>query len=214
MTRHLGRLLLFLACLLGTSCETQPTGRQVAYLCEYDHGFGSAFEMFYMISSGSHTGKRHGPCRQFWGEGAVTVGQYRDGVQDGTWTCYRPDGSVRLITEYKDGCEVGMKCVQGWDEILKKERQRDGPWTCNFANTQVKACQGQYDKGEMVGVWTYWNPHGRIWNQSRYEKGSGLAGTRTSAPWWDNVTDQNVGVALPRFIPPVFPPGSLLREDP
>lgn len=53
------------------------------------------------------SGVAHGPYRDFWSSGLLACeGQYVEGVQEGEWRFFNPDGTLREVIRFEGGREV------------------------------------------------------------------------------------------------------------
>jgi antitoxin component YwqK of YwqJK toxin-antitoxin module len=59
-------------------------------------------------------GVAHGPHRDYWSNGLLACeGQYVNGVQEGEWRFYNPDGTLREVIRFEGGREV-----VDWDRLF------------------------------------------------------------------------------------------------
>jgi antitoxin component YwqK of YwqJK toxin-antitoxin module len=76
------------------------------------------------------------------GQQIAVSGAFRDGLRQGTWTHYFPDGQVRL--------------VQNWDR--GRLHGREQVWA---ENGQL-VTDGYHARGNQVGEWTFWHDNGAL----------------------------------------------------
>lgn len=86
-----------------------------------------------------------GPVVNGWQEvhtqnGGVMKGELLDGVRQGPWTAYFPDGTVRSRSSYLDGK------LHGSTEVF---HENGSPYYV-----------GQYNMGKAVGEWRFFDPQG------------------------------------------------------
>ncbi len=60
--------------------------------------------------------------------------------------------------------------------------KRQGPYVQHHPNGRV-FCEGRHERGDRVGLWTFYDTDGRITWQARYRAGE-RAVKRRSPPWW------------------------------
>lgn len=60
--------------------------------------------------------------------------------------------------------------------------KRHGPYRQHHANGRI-FCEGRHERGERVGLWTFYDERGAITWQARYRAGT-KAVKRRSPPWW------------------------------
>ena len=64
----------------------------------------------------------HGPYVDYWRDGKVACeGQFAEGMQEGIWHFYRPDGGLLDVIQFREGKEVG-NLEQGYSP-----EEKDGP---------------------------------------------------------------------------------------
>jgi MORN repeat variant len=83
------------------------------------------------------------------GGGKLIEGNYRDGVQEGTWTTWYENGQRSATDHFHQGLQ-------------------DGLHTSWYANGQ-KAIEGNYRAGKREGIWTQWVPSGLTSRQQTYQ---------------------------------------------
>ncbi len=84
----------------------------------------------------------------------------------------------------RDGHE--MFTVWRWGPYKGKKH---GRYVVRFPNSEIISAEGNYHKGKKIGVWTLWDPTGRIRQQHRLLKGEPIE-QRFRGPWLEGVTDQ------------------------
>jgi antitoxin component YwqK of YwqJK toxin-antitoxin module len=85
----------------------------------------------------------HGPSVWWHPDGQKEmVGQYEQGVPNGTFTWWHANGQEHIIGQYSHG-------------------QQEGKWIWWYANGQ-KEMEGEYHKGQRVGKWAAWTDAGKI----------------------------------------------------
>lgn len=70
-------------------------------------------------------------------------GPWIDGRRGGRWTQWYPGGQKHSVGERR------------WDDE-RHGALREGAWTFWYSNGQLRAV-GDYERGEPVGRWTWWN---------------------------------------------------------
>jgi antitoxin component YwqK of YwqJK toxin-antitoxin module len=90
---------------------------------------------------------KEGPFVLYRPDGSLMMrGEYRDGKQNGEWTMWYDNGQKASIDHYKDGVQDGEHI--GW-----------------YTNGKISAI-GQYRNGKREGVWKRWDPQGfRNWEE-------------------------------------------------
>lgn len=76
---------------------------------------------------------------------------YKNGVKNGKWIKYFPNGKKMTETTYKDG-------------------KLEGPFV-NYDPDGKLIVKGQYRDGEMDGVWLYYDENGALYRKEVYNKG-------------------------------------------
>lgn len=77
-------------------------------------------------------------------------GTYKDGMRDGIWTAWYPNGNVWSTGNYKEGKEHGKKIVY-------------------YENGQ-KYYEGVKENDQRLGVWTFWDEDGKELNTIDYDQ--------------------------------------------
>ena len=119
----------------------------------------------------------------YWENGNIRYEWYfKDGKQDGISLSFWPDGSLKNITNYKNGICHGQ--LKGWyedgDPFVACNRQvsgirywengkRHGMWT-DYYKSGMKWCEKIYNNGSLISA-QYWNEDGSTGNVSCHKGG-------------------------------------------
>jgi hypothetical protein len=104
-------LILPFATLLGASLGVTRAQRLEArwVLQSLPHGIITTFrdDGSLFAETTYHQGVANGPYRDFWPNSRVACeGQYANGLQDGEWRYYNPDGSLQMKILFSAGQEI------------------------------------------------------------------------------------------------------------
>ena len=100
---------------------------------------------------------------------------YKDGIKDGRWRVYYPEGQLLSEVFWKDGKRDGS-----WKEFFKngdpsieasfKNGKLEGEYV-QFAIGRVVIKEGNYVNGKMDGIWFTYNDKGELVKKDRYSNG-------------------------------------------
>jgi len=94
-------------------------------------------------------GTRHGRAARLGALGnLINQGEYRNGVKQGTFTSYHPNGTMAMRVQFAGGVENGPVTT----------------WHPNGA----KALEGEYRDGKGYGAWTKWDADGNVIGEGHY----------------------------------------------
>lgn len=101
----------------------------------------------------------HGPYVAYYESGQEEMaGEYVEGVRDGLWQWWYPDGRKKAECHYVDG--IGE--FRSWYESGRPlhvgkydNEQRTGTWV-EYFESGGKHMEGAYLDDQQHGVWTYW----------------------------------------------------------
>ncbi len=96
-------------------------------------------------------GRRQGPAAFFHEDGSCGLATFRDGLVEGEWALYWPDGGLRSQVSYRRGAE-------------------HGPWRLYHPGGRPHV-EGAYWHGRRDGEWRRYAPDGRLAGTARYERG-------------------------------------------
>jgi len=129
-------------------------------------------------------------------------GEYREGYRIGIWKEYRSDGSLKNEADYgetgkktgvykeydKDG-DLQLELTYKGSEIVKyktfnkagevvneQEKKKKKLEFVDYYRNGEKRVVGEYYKGEAVGVWKYYNEHGILTAEKKYNDDGNLEG--------------------------------------
>ncbi len=97
-----------------------------------------------------------------------TVGQIKDGLEDGYWIEYYEDGTKTSEGSYEAGNEVGQ-------------------WYYYWENGKIES-EGVYNDGMMDGTWTDYFESGKVSTSGAY------ADSKAEGPW--KITDEDTGEVI------------------
>ena len=134
-------------------------------------------------------------------------GIYLDGKENGTWTYWHPDGTLKEVANYRYGKFNGK--VETYHPNGKqfnlgffKENRQDSIFKTWYKNGQL-GVQGYFDEGIRDSLWTYFYDNGDPWkviwfeeDSSYYREAWNQAGKKNLEEWkWKHRDIQ------PRLIP-------------
>ncbi|MCX6244584.1 MAG: hypothetical protein NTU98_07740 [Bacteroidetes bacterium] len=96
-------------------------------------------------------------------------GTFRNGVPEGIYREYNPDGQIVKSMIYSLGVVTG-------EGIVKEDGSKDGHWKELYPDGRLKA-EGDYKDGKQVGEWKYFYPEGKLEQTGRYTASGKLQGT-------------------------------------
>ena len=111
-----------------------------------------------------------------WAEGLASgKGDVKDGKQQGEWTYYAEDGSVRARGGYKDDAQDGAWVYyypngDKENEGLFRDKRREGRWRYWHPSGAPRA-QGHFVEGREQGPWMFWNTQGQLSQRGPYLEG-------------------------------------------
>ena len=120
-------------------------------------------------------GKCEGPRIDYYPDGSVLGGTYKQGKKEGTWTGYFTNGKKKIEQEWSQGKPNGR--FLGWyddgkqySEGIMVDGKRDGLWTWWYRNGTKRSEQPR-QKGVKDGVWKSWHENGQLWGESHFTNG-------------------------------------------
>ena len=103
-------------------------------------------------------------------------GIYLDGKENGTWTYWHPDGTLKEVANYRYGKFNGK--VETYHPNGKqfnlgffKENRQDSIFKTWYKNGQL-GVQGYFDEGIRDSLWTYFYDNGEPWKVIWFEEDS------------------------------------------
>ncbi|WP_081867922.1 toxin-antitoxin system YwqK family antitoxin [Hymenobacter sp. IS2118] len=111
-------------------------------------------------------GQRHGAYKAtFANNTPERFGEYRNGLMQGEWLTYYPDGQLQKKGRYRNG-------------------QEEGEWTSYFPNGKVESVY-QYQGGDVHGLSRRYNPAGELLVEKMFEHGElvSFRGPAEAAPF-------------------------------
>ena len=135
---------------------------------------------------------------QYWDKQQKTVqvsGQFINGIEQGAWRWYWPNGKIKQLSQYKDGQLTGQSTLyydQGNIEYqaFYKQGLLDSSYLAYHENKQI-AIRGSYqikgNKSIKIGIWEYFNTKGLLLIREEFRANSHL--------YW-HYTDQNAKTTL------------------
>lgn len=104
-------------------------------------------------------------------------GRYKDGLRDGLWRVFYPEGMIAWQTTWSAGVWNGP-CGGWWRsgaakyEGQRQDGQHTGEWKFWLEDGQLTAT-GYYEEDRKVGEWRYWSPDGAPIDEESWEKSVG-----------------------------------------
>jgi antitoxin component YwqK of YwqJK toxin-antitoxin module len=130
--------------------------------------------------------------------GEVDEGEHRgaikNGIFEGLWFGYWPNGRVEFMGEYKNGTREGPWANYYDDGQLSykgafKKGTREGLWVGYWSNGRVEF-KGTFKNGQREGPWVRYSIIGQLWLRGAFENG------KHEGPWlWyneDGTTDEDL----------------------
>jgi len=97
-------------------------------------------------------GKKDGISKNYYaGKGIAELSTFKNGIHEGLWEQYFPDGKVKF------------RCTYAADK-------KEGPVTGYSSSGQV-VMSGTYKNGAPEGIWTYYDEKGKVTRKETYERG-------------------------------------------
>lgn len=90
------------------------------------------------------------------------IGSYKDGIPEGVFREYSPDGQIVAGEVYKDGVLIG-------EGIFDAQGREQGPWKEYHDTGELKA-EGEYLNGVRINSWKFYHVSGKIDQQGKYDK--------------------------------------------
>lgn len=114
----------------------------------------------------------------------LTEGTFKDGIRDGTWTSFYPDGKRNVVADYRDGKLFGPSQVYDADGALKRQIVFQdsvivGKYVEYYGRTGIPDYvdpkqvfrAGQYENNMKTGQWVEYHEFGELAVREYYEKG-------------------------------------------
>jgi antitoxin component YwqK of YwqJK toxin-antitoxin module len=100
---------------------------------------------------------------------------YKDGVKDGRWRIYYPDGQLSSEINWKDGLREGpwLEYFENGDPRIIayfKNGKLDGTYEIYLIGN-IPTKRGAYFKGNMDGIWYYYDDQGYLIMKERWYRG-------------------------------------------
>jgi uncharacterized protein len=95
---------------------------------------------------------------------------YKDGVAEGIYREFSPEGKVVNSKIYVEGVLTG-------EGIIDTTGKMQGPWKEYHPNGQLKS-KGEYVNGKRIGDWEFYHPNGKAEQRGKYDKKG-----RAQGPW-------------------------------
>jgi uncharacterized protein len=104
--------------------------------------------------------------------GQRAAGQLNNGLADGMWTYWYPDGRLDCEGTYERGAKSGLWTFwypEGAMDCMGEYRDdiEDGPWVSWYNNGQIQE-EGIFQSGRKVGHWKYWTEDGQTLSEVDY----------------------------------------------
>ena len=119
-------------------------------------------EAYYVLKSDKKV--KHGPYQLMGTDGKIrTSGNYVQGLKDGKWIKYRPNGYVAKVEHYKEGALHGPFQTlhadsSGFENGSYKRGVKDGHWSAYEDDNLYRLMKYSkfYNYGIKIGKWTYY----------------------------------------------------------
>ena len=121
-------------------------------------------------------------------------GNYKNGMQEGPWTHYHPNGQLKSKGEYKSGRQEGLWVRYHENGQLRskgdyKNDTQEGLWVTHNKNGQL-FIEANFKEGEQDGLLVQYYDNGKLWYKGHFKNG------KQEGPWlwysYDGIVEKNL----------------------
>ncbi len=121
-------------------------------------------EEFHVLKSNKKI--KHGPYTKYFFRNEIHIsGQYENDEKTGVWKYYHGNGKLSETGRFKNGVKDSIWTRYAFDgqtigQIGFMDGKKNGKWEFYYSDTKNQRSVGNYEIGNKVGVWEYYNKHG------------------------------------------------------